>query len=284
MHARCRIRGGLAAPRWPRPNDGHGYRGRVIGLTWLGHSSVVIEIGGVRLLTDPLLYRHATPLRRRWPRPDPAHWAGADAVLLSHLHHDHAELRSLRLLDSVPILTATANAEWLRTKRLPRAVGLVDEWYDIEDGEVSVRLVPAVHRSRRMPHRPNAANGHLIRSADNNVVWAAGDTELYKEMAELRRWAGHKLTVALVPIGGWGPRLSKGHLDPDEAASACALADPDWVLPVHWGSLHLPGGRSIPPGWMDRGLPAFRDALANVAPRSRLITLRPGERWQMASA
>jgi L-ascorbate metabolism protein UlaG (beta-lactamase superfamily) len=243
----------------------------------------MIEIGNARLLTDPLLHRHAPPLRRRWPRPDRKHWTGADAVLLSHLHHDHAELRSLRLLKPTPIVTAPPNAQWLRSKGL-RAVGLDDEWYDVGHGGVSVRLVPAVHGARPMPHRPNAANGHLIRSADNTVVWAAGDTELFNAMAELRRWAGHRLTAAFIPIGGWGPRLSEGHLDPDEAASACALADPDWVLPVHWGTLHLPGGRSIPRGWMDRALPAFRDALAQVAPRCRMITLQPGQRWEQPSA
>jgi L-ascorbate metabolism protein UlaG (beta-lactamase superfamily) len=256
----------------------------VLALTWLGHSTVVIEIGNVRLLTDPLLFRHAPPLRRRWPRPDPARWTGTDAVLLSHLHHDHAELRSLRLLRSAPVVTAAANAEWLRSKGLLQAVGLRDEWYDVGAGGVSVRLVPAVHRARPMPHRPNAANGHLIRSTDHTVVWAVGDTEMFKAMGDLARWAGHKLTAALVPIGGWGPRLSQGHLDPEEAAAACALADPDWVLPVHWGTLHLPGGRRIPGGWMDRALPAFRDALARVAPGSRLITLRPGERWKQPSA
>jgi L-ascorbate metabolism protein UlaG (beta-lactamase superfamily) len=245
---------------------------------------VVIEIGAVRLLTDPLLFRHVPPLRRRWSKPDPARWADSDAVLLSHLHHDHAELRSLRLLDSAPIVTAPANAEWLRRKGLSYAVGLGDEWYDVGDSGVCVRLVPAVHGARPMPHRPHAANGHLIRSADHTVVWAAGDTELFEDMAELSRWAGHKLTAALVPIGGWGPRLSEGHLDPEEAAAACALADPDWVLPVHWGTLHLPGGGQIPRGWMDRALPAFREALARKAPRSRLITLRPGERWQQPSA
>jgi L-ascorbate metabolism protein UlaG (beta-lactamase superfamily) len=250
----------------------------VLELTWLGHSTVVIEIGGLRLLTDPLLFRHAPPLRRRWPRPEPARWADVDAVLLSHLHHDHAELRSLRLLGSVPIFTAPANAEWLRGKGFHHAVGLDEQWYDAGGG-VSVRLVPAVHGARPMPHRPNAANGHLIRSADS-VVWAAGDTELFDDMAALGRWAGHGLTAALVPIAGWGPRLSKGHLDPAAAATACARADPDWVLPVHWGTLHLPGGRHLPPGWMDRAPSAFRDALARVAPRSRLIKLRPGEQWQ----
>src|SRR5262245_16667235 len=88
----------------------------MLALTWLGHSTVVIEIGDARLVTDPLLHRHAPPLRRRGSKPDRAAWADADAVLLSHLHHDHAELRSLRLLEPAPIVTARANAEWLRAK------------------------------------------------------------------------------------------------------------------------------------------------------------------------
>ncbi len=260
----------------------------MLSLTWLGHSTVVIDVGGVRLVTDPLLFRHAPPLRRWGARPDVESWRGADAVLLSHLHLDHAELRSLRKLAPAPVLTAAPNAAWLRRKGIETPVALDDEWYGVPaDGArprddldgVQVRLVPAVHRSRPMPHRPNAANGHLIRTRDNVVVWAAGDTELYAAMGELGPWAGGRVTVALIPIGGWGPRLSPGHLDPEEAAAACALADPAYVLPVHWGTLHAPGGRQVPPGWMTRPRAQFADALARVAPRCRLISVRPGEPW-----
>ncbi|WP_048554155.1 MBL fold metallo-hydrolase, partial [Nostocoides japonicum] len=67
-------------------------------LTWLGHSTVVIDIDGVRLVTDPLLRAHAGPLRRLGPAPRPEQYAGTAAVLLSHLHTDHAEPASLRLL------------------------------------------------------------------------------------------------------------------------------------------------------------------------------------------
>lgn len=65
-------------------------------LTWLGHSAVVIDLDGFRVLTDPLLSRHNGPLRRRSEQRDPASWEGPDAVLLSHLHHDHCELIDLR--------------------------------------------------------------------------------------------------------------------------------------------------------------------------------------------
>ena len=77
-----------------------------IDVTWLGHSTVVLDIDGVRIVADPLLRRHAGVLRRRGREPDRTAWTGADAVLLSHLHHDHAEVRSLRLLDGAPVLTS----------------------------------------------------------------------------------------------------------------------------------------------------------------------------------
>ena len=103
-------------------------QGASVRVTWLGHSTVVLDLTGpdgrtTRLVTDPLLRRHAGVLRRRGDRPEVAAWHGADAALLSHLHHDHAELGSLRLLGDVPVLTAAANARWLRGKGL-RGVGL----------------------------------------------------------------------------------------------------------------------------------------------------------------
>ena len=89
-----------------------------IDVTWLGHSTVVLDLDGVRLIADPLLRPNAGILRRRGRRPDEEAWAGTDAVLLSHLHHDHAELASLRRLAGAPILTAPDNAAWLRRRGL----------------------------------------------------------------------------------------------------------------------------------------------------------------------
>jgi L-ascorbate metabolism protein UlaG (beta-lactamase superfamily) len=273
-------------------------------VTWLGHSTAVLDVGaGVRLVTDPLLHRHAGLLRRRGARPAEA-WRDADAVLLSHLHHDHAELRSLRLLEGAPVLTAPANARWLREKGL-RGVGLADAWhrvggtgsgsgtggtgFDGTDGPhgpvVEVRLVHAVHGHRPMPHRPNAANGHLVRVRTPGVpdggtrVWVVGDTERFPGMVHLPRLAGGAVDVALVPVGGWGPRLSGGHLGPAQAARACAEAGVRVAIPVHWGTLHAPGGRHLPRGWMDHAGSAFAAAAQRVAPGTRVVVLRPGESW-----
>jgi L-ascorbate metabolism protein UlaG (beta-lactamase superfamily) len=239
-------------------------------LTWLGHSTVVLDVGGTRLLTDPLLRRHAGVLRRRGPKPAVLNWERPDAVLLSHLHHDHAELRSLRMLPpDVPIITAQANARWLRARGLKGMAPGDDGWASVGASHgTRVRLCEARHHSRPMPHRPNEANGHLVRSA-SGVIWIAGDTSLFDGLTELGRDAGGAIDLAIVPVSGWGPRLSGGHLDPVQAAEACARVGARCAVPVHWGTLHAPGGRIYPPRWMDRPGPEFAAALAERAPGCR---------------
>ncbi len=243
-------------------------------ITWLGHSTVVIDLDGVRILTDPLLHPHAGLLRRIAPRPEPAHWERPDAVLLSHLHHDHAELRSLRMLPRVPLLTASANASWLRRRGLRHAVGMEHEWENL--GRVDVRLVRADHHHRPMPHRPNDAHGHLVRGP-SATVWVAGDTSLHPEMADLPRQAGRAVDVAVVPVWGWGPRLSAGHMHPGQAAEACARSGARWAIPVHWGTLHPPLFARFGRGWLDRPGQEFAEALAREAPGCEALVLEPGE-------
>jgi len=250
-----------------------------VRVTWLGHATCVLDLEGVRIVTDPLVRRHAGLLRRRGERPSEAAWQRPDAVLLSHLHHDHAELRSLRMMGEAPVLTAPANARWLRRQGL-RGRGLgPEEWVRLRGG-VEVRLVPAVHGGRPMPHRPNAATGHLVR-AGSATVWFAGDTELFPQMARLGRWAGGDVDLALVPVHGWGPRLSSGHLDAAGAARACALVGARFAVPIHWGTLHAPVGRHLPPGWMDEAGPAFAAALRREAPGCEPVVLAPGKSWEL---
>jgi hypothetical protein len=153
-------------------------------VTWLGHSSVVLDVDGVRLVADPLLRRNAGPLRRRGGAPTRALWDGADAVLLSHLHHDHAELRSLRMLPAgVPVITGARNVPWLRKRGLAAVAPLDRAGIEVGPGSgVRVALCAADHSARPMPHRPNAANGHLVR-APSARIWVAGDTALYEGLS-----------------------------------------------------------------------------------------------------
>lgn len=245
-------------------------------IAWLGHSTVVIDLDGVRILTDPLLRPHAGLLRRIAPRPEHAQWRDPDAVLISHLHHDHAELRSLRMLPEVPVMSAATNAAWLARRGLSAAVSIDESWTGVGGGEVEVRLVDAVHRHRPMPHRPNDAHGHLVRGP-SATLWVAGDTSLHPGMSALPELAGGSLDVALVPVWGWGPRLSEGHMTPAQAAVACARARVRWAVPVHWGTLHPPLVARVARGWLERPGEEFAEALARVAPDCEAVLLDPGE-------
>jgi L-ascorbate metabolism protein UlaG (beta-lactamase superfamily) len=250
-----------------------------VKLTWLGHSTVVLDLDGSRVLADPLLRPHAGPLRRFTPQPDPAAWQDPDVVLISHLHHDHAELRSLRMLHDVPLMSDPANVAWFRKRKLGPVVGLSDEWVPVAPG-VEVRQVRAVHASRPMPHRPNAANGHLVRGP-SGIVWIAGDTELYPEMETLPELAGGAIDLALVPVWGWGPRLSGGHLNPETAALAVAMTRARYAVPVHWGTLHPPMITHLGRDWFELPGRRFADAVAEEAPESTAVVLVPGESWSL---
>jgi L-ascorbate metabolism protein UlaG (beta-lactamase superfamily) len=246
-------------------------------ITWLGHATVVVDLDGARVLTDPLLRPHVGPLRRLAPPPVESAWRQPDAVLLSHLHHDHAEVASLRLLHGVPVMSDPANVAWLRRRGLVPAVPLGEGWTSVADG-VEVRQVRAVHGHRPMPHRPNAANGHLVRGP-SGTVWFAGDTSLYPEMADLPELAGGRIDVALLPVWGWGPRLSGGHLTPEQAAHAVAMTRARYAVPVHWGTLHPPWVGRFAREWLELPGERFADAVAEQCPGATPVVLDPGESW-----
>jgi L-ascorbate metabolism protein UlaG (beta-lactamase superfamily) len=247
-----------------------------VRVAWLGHATAVIDLDGTRVMTDPLLQKNAGPLRRCTPPPEPAQWEDVDAVFLSHLHVDHAELGSLRMLEGTPLLSAAANASWMRRRGLSRVGALSERWSAVGGDGVDVRLVRADHRHRPMPHRPNAANGQLLRGPSGRI-WIAGDTSLHPEMSVLPELAGGPVDVALVPIGGWGPRLSQGHMDPTQAATAVARTGARWAVPVHWGTLHLPLMDRLGTEWLEEPGHQFAEALAEQAPTCRAVVLAPGE-------
>jgi len=197
-------------------------------ITWVGHATVLIETGDARLLTDPVLRDRVMHLRRQVPTP--AHPGTVDAVLISHLHHDHLHKASLRGLSD------TAVAPVGSSRYIPR--------YDVREVRVgdtvtiagtTVEATPAWHDGRRRPG-PGAKEldtlGYLV-----DGIWFAGDTDLNPEMEALRG----RVDVALIPIWGWGPSLGPGHLDPAGAAQAIALIAPRIAIPIHWGTF-LPIG------------------------------------------
>jgi len=248
--------------------------------TWLGHSTLVLDLGGTRILTDPLLRSRLGMLRRRGDVPVHRHVDDVDAVLVSHLHHDHADLPSLRRLGHAPVVTHPANVPWVNRQKLGVLEASGTDWVAVSPG-VEVLLVRADHGARPMPHRPNGATGMLVRGG-GVVVWFAGDTSLHDDMALLPELAGAPVDLALLPIGGWGPRLSPGHLGPDEAAQAAARSGALHVLPIHYGTLHPSGWPSGRLGWTTEpgerfaeALGRHTDAVAHLPPVGGAVSVAP---------
>jgi len=196
-------------------------------VTWLGHATVLIEVGGVRLLTDPVLADRVLHLKRQVPTPERPR--DIDAVLISHLHHDHLHKPSLRGL-STTALAPTGAARYLPGYDVHEL--RAGETYDVG---VPVEAVPAWHDGRRRPG-PGAEEldtlGYLV-----DGVWFAGDTDYDPAMEALRG----RVDCALVPVWGWGPSLGPGHLDPAGAARVIDLIAPRLAVPIHWGTF-LPLG------------------------------------------
>jgi L-ascorbate metabolism protein UlaG (beta-lactamase superfamily) len=245
-------------------------------ITYLGHATLLIEIAGVRLLTDPIL-RGAVfggIIRRVGAAPEVE---PPDAVLISHQHADHLDIPSVRALGSATEIIAPRGAG----QRLRRGGVATVRELEAGDSEVvgdaEVIATPAVHDGRRLPiGRAIAALGYEIRGAGVRVYFA-GDTDLFDEMADL---AG--VDVALLPIGGWGTKVGEGHLDPERAATAAAMIRPRVVIPIHWGTLLR---ADLHRGTRDRhGPPAeeFRSRMAELAPATQIQVLAPGETFYLA--
>ncbi|MBW0136140.1 MBL fold metallo-hydrolase [Pseudonocardia abyssalis] len=208
-------------------------------MRFLGHSTVRLELAGRVVLTDPVLTGRVGPLRRMVAPVEPGDHAGVDLVLLSHLHADHLHLPSLRRLIGARIVVPRGAGEWLRGKgvRDVEELGIGEE---LTDGDLHVTGVEAAHSGHRWGPRstrgPQArAMGHLVRAGEVSV-YVSGDTDLFDGMADIPQ-----PDVALLPVWGWGPSLGPGHLDPARAAEAVALLRPRIVVPVHWGTLAVPG-------------------------------------------
>ena len=240
-----------------------------LAITWLGHGTVLIEMEGTRVLTDPLLHHRPGPRARVAPT-SPLR-VPVDCVLLSDLHRDHADLPTLRGLPRTgPLIVPPPARQWLLGKGIADVQELAPA-HATAVGRLGITAIRGRHDPRRHPFGPSAQPLAFLL-ANSLSVYFAGDTAALPEMADLRG----RVDVALLPIAHGRPRLGHGHPDPEEAAAAVALINPAVVIPIHWSD--GPGGAHSTQRIRDSPAQRFAAQARRYAPRVDVRVVRPSER------
>ncbi len=217
-------------------------------ITWLGHSTMLIESGGIRVLTDPVFGERLGPLRFAGPKrfhPVPATIAQLpplDAILVSHDHLDHLckpsilELARLR----VPVITSLGVGTHLEKYGVETIVEL--DWWENQvlcGGDLRFTAVPAHHFSgRTLTDRNTTLWSSWVIETNRHRLFFSGDTGLHEGMSTIAERFG-AFDVTMLEIGAWNPAWGDIHLGPANALRALDLLGGGTLLPMHWGTFDL---------------------------------------------
>jgi L-ascorbate metabolism protein UlaG (beta-lactamase superfamily) len=237
-------------PAWAQPVSSSGLR-----VTWLGHSTTLLEIDGVRILTDPVFGLRSSPVSFAGPKrfhPVPAtidQLPELDAVLLSHDHFDHLCRASIEALARrhVPIVTSLGVGSHLERFGVDPAVIVELDWWEehvLPGGALSLRATPAQHFSGRSLTSRNGTlwSSWVITSARRKLFFS-GDTGLTDEFVTIGQKYG-PFEMVMLEIGAWNEAWGDIHLGPRNALDAFRMlggggAGGGSLLPVHWGTFDL---------------------------------------------
>jgi len=246
-------------------------------VSYIGHSTILVEMDGVRLITDPLLRTFVGPLHRQIPLPDLQDF-GVDVVLISHLHGDHFDLPSLKQLGhDTKLIVPRGAGPYLKVRRF-HDVQEIEQGETIDINGIQISATAAVHGGRELPWTPFVEPlGYVIDGS--HEIYFAGDTDLFPEMSAI----GVQLDLALLPVWGWGPNLGKGHMDPLRAAQALVQLRPTMAVPIHWGSYSPVGLGLLRPRFLSQPPIEFAQHAAEVAPEVSIHILEPGLALKMNS-
>lgn len=219
-------------------------------LSWLGHSTCLIELDGARVLTDPVWGDRASPFS--WAGPARFHEAPValaalprlDAVLLSHDHYDHLCVHTIRELAAmrVPFITSLGVGAHLEAWGvLPELITELDWWesHELRGPSLKFTATPARHFSGRGLGDGNQTFwSSWALEGRKHKVFFSGDTGLTPEFEEIGARLG-PFDVSLLEVGAFHPAWSSIHLGPDNALRAHQMLRARYLMPVHWGTFNL---------------------------------------------
>jgi L-ascorbate metabolism protein UlaG (beta-lactamase superfamily) len=272
------VHAGDAAQYATAPADG-------LRVTWFGHSSTLVEIDGVRVLTDPIWSERASPVQwigpHRWFAPPlPLEQLPAvDVVVISHDHYDHldrATIVAMKQWHNVFVVPLGIGAHLEHWGIPPQRIIELDWWQSARVGTLEVTATPSRHASGRLKPESDTTlwSGFALRGPAHRV-WYSGDTGFFAGMREIGERLG-PFDLTMIESGQYDAAWPDWHLGPEQALAAHRLVRGKVMLPVHWGLFKL-----APHGWTEPGERAL--AAADCA-GVRLLLPQPGLAVQPLSA
>ncbi|BFH70841.1 membrane protein [Paenibacillus dendritiformis] len=261
-----------------------------LSITWIGHSTFLLQIGGLNIATDPVWAASMAMEKRLSPPGIPIdRMPPLDVILISHSHYDHLHMGSLRRLAgprTLLVVPGGLKAKMVR-KGFPQTVEL-EWWKELVIGSVRVTFVPAQHWTRRTLSDMNRSHwgGYVLERVEveavetgerppaKETVYFAGDSGYFRGFREIgRRFA---IDVALMPIGAYEPEwfMSRQHVTPEEALQAFEDVGAKLMIPMHYGAFKL--ADDTPKEALDR-LEAER--LRRNLDEAKVKLLALGETW-----
>jgi L-ascorbate metabolism protein UlaG (beta-lactamase superfamily) len=245
---------------------------------WFGHSSVLVEIEGVRIMTDPVLSDRVSPVpigpRRMHPPPiELAELAGIDAVLISHDHYDHLDMPTIQHLASQGTqfyVGLGVGAHLERWKVAPAQIHEMDWWESIAFKNVQINCTPARHYSGRKRQDNSTLWASWVVKGPQHSFYFSGDTGYADHFRAIQQHYG-ATELNLIKIGAYGtpPSWLDIHMDPESAVRANQDLGGGFLLPVHWATFNLSYH-----AWDE---PILRTLRAAAADHTRVLTPRVGE-------
>jgi L-ascorbate metabolism protein UlaG (beta-lactamase superfamily) len=238
---RVRDPGGYSPP--VRANDGSQVAAAAPSLTWIGHATFVLRLGGVLVATDPIWSQRISGVVRRHAPPGVTldRLPPIEVVTVSHNHYDHLDLPTLRRIGNGAVyVTLPGNGRLLRGAGLEHIVEL-DWWQSHRLGALQITAVPARHWSMRAPwNRNDMLWGGFVYRGPEGAAYHSGDTALFDGMGEIGERAG-PIDWALLPIGAYEPRwfMAAQHMNPEDAGEAFQRLSARNLVAMHWGTFKL---------------------------------------------